>query len=34
MKGIHWLTLGIGLAVGYFVLPGLIAAVRGAGAGA
>jgi len=30
MKHIHWITLGIGLALGYFVLPGVVAAVRGA----
>lgn len=29
MKHIHWVTLGIGLALGYFVLPAVVAAVRG-----
>lgn len=28
MNHIHWVTLVIGLAVGYFVLPGVVAAVR------
>lgn len=28
MKHIHWITLVIGLAVGYFVLPSVVAAVR------
>lgn len=27
-RHIHWITLGIGLALGYFVLPTVIAAVR------
>lgn len=28
MRHIHWVTLVIGLAVGYFVLPSVVAAVR------
>lgn len=28
MKHIHWVTLAIGLALGYFVLPSVVAAVR------
>lgn len=30
-KHIHWITLGIGLALGYFVVPAVVAAVRGQG---
>lgn len=29
MKHIHWITLGIGLALGYFVVPQVVAMVRG-----
>lgn len=28
MKHIHWVTLVIGLGLGYFVLPSVVAAVR------
>lgn len=30
MKYHHWIAFGVGLAVGYFVVPMVIGAVRGA----
>lgn len=30
MRHIHWVTLVIGLAAGYWILPSVVAAVRGA----
>jgi len=28
MRGLHWWTLAAGMAIGYFVLPSVVGAVR------
>lgn len=29
MRGLHWWTLIIGVGLGYFIMPGVVAMVRG-----